>query len=267
MKAKSRGTLTVIASLSSTADHAPEGMKLLSIVFIKIPNAHGEIFTCRALLDTGSQTLLITENAVKKIGLEKTATYGQINGVGNGGAQTVKAKVLAKFLPYFTKDWELTAELYGLPELVCPPPQETINEALFGTIAHWLTQTSTGPQKSTNRQLAMCVVGVYEVKNGYALQSSKFGLLLSGGYTTPAGNRLMKATTCVQRYEKLDRCRVRELEEIQTNHTMTIEEQEIEQHFQTTTVRGELANIQSAFHYVLTNLLNLCLVKLNSMFF
>lgn len=61
-KANSTGTLTAIASSSSTAKYATEGLKLLPTAIIKIPNAHGAIFTCRALMDTGSQTSLITEN-------------------------------------------------------------------------------------------------------------------------------------------------------------------------------------------------------------
>lgn len=67
-------------SMSSHVNHSIE--VLLSTALIQVKDYKGHYHTCRALLDSGSQSNLITSDLCKKLGLEKTSVHLAVVGIG-----------------------------------------------------------------------------------------------------------------------------------------------------------------------------------------
>lgn len=68
---------------------------LLSTAVVKVLNCKGQLVPCRAVLDNGSQSCLITSNYVNELGIEQFYTRIPICGVG---AMSMRTRSVAKIL-------------------------------------------------------------------------------------------------------------------------------------------------------------------------
>lgn len=59
------------------------GEVLLSTALIQVVDCNGRVHDCRALLDTGSQPNLITDEFVERVGLSKNSVEVVLAGIGN----------------------------------------------------------------------------------------------------------------------------------------------------------------------------------------
>lgn len=76
---------------STTANHAARSRGrhvLLSTAIVHVRDAKGNVHSCRALLDNGSQSNFVTTELAKKLGLRQYPTCVPINGVGDSKTET-----------------------------------------------------------------------------------------------------------------------------------------------------------------------------------
>jgi hypothetical protein len=79
-----------VSSLLATSKFSDK-VVLLSTLLVKIRDATGKFQTCRAFLDTGSETNFVSEDCAKRLGVKGEKTNIPITGIGGTSADPAKA--------------------------------------------------------------------------------------------------------------------------------------------------------------------------------
>ena len=238
---------------SPSADHltaASLSQQKTGLVFLQtalVPiSINGETTLCRALLDSGSQSNLITENLVKRLGLQVRKQQVRIFGLGakeelqhrgvtdflltpkNEPAIPVRAFVMSKLTNFLPSAKVSTSHWKHLPNLKLADP--TFN-------------TPSGIDLLIGAELYETVMLDARIKeaNNITYRESLFGWVVIGGSTSMP---IQSLTTCFSSLtfnpEENDPLkRFWEIEELPQSHFFTKEEMDCEQHFTRTTKRNE----------------------------
>jgi len=216
---------------------------LLGTAIINIEDAQGQKIQCRAILDSASQINIITQRTARKLGLRKSASSLNVNGVGLSN-QPTKQRVYASISSTVHK-FEAGMEACIMPAIV--PNQPSIQ---FNTDDWPIPQELTLADPKFNYPGPVDVlIGVelyYDIiqpmrlhlgKDLPFLQNSVFGWMVAGPI---AHTMLTKAPTCAILTNKveLDLQRYWEQEEINDEAKGgTQEEQQCEEYFNCTVKR------------------------------
>ncbi|XP_052745046.1 uncharacterized protein LOC128199462 [Bicyclus anynana] len=116
-----------IVSCLSTQRSSNSGQVLLATALVKAESETGDQ-NIRALIDQGSQACFITESAVKRLQLKKTAVSGTITGLGGDRAINSKNLVTIKFKSRFNRGRKIEVTAYVLKDITCYLPEKRFNE-------------------------------------------------------------------------------------------------------------------------------------------
>lgn len=100
---------------------------LLSTAIVKVKNSQGQLVYCRALIDGGSQTSLITESCCKNLNLPLYESRNTILGLDNKVAAVATKRVELEFSPHFSQDI-FSVNALIVKNLTCSLPNFSIAE-------------------------------------------------------------------------------------------------------------------------------------------
>ncbi|XP_042900936.1 uncharacterized protein [Parasteatoda tepidariorum] len=94
--------------LSTTClnSNSVDGNTLLTIALIKVKNVEGNLITCRALINNGSQKCLISKRCAALLQLTETVSNKTISAINNTMIETNLNKVILEFKPHFNENRE-----------------------------------------------------------------------------------------------------------------------------------------------------------------
>ena len=206
---------------------------------------NGETTLCRALLDSGSQSNLITENLVTRLGLPEKKQQVRIFGLGakdelqhrgttdflitpkRAAAIPVRAFVMSKLTNILPSCKVSTSSFKHLPNLKLADP--TFN-------------TPSGIDMLIGAELYETIMLDARIKenNNVTYRDSLFGWVVIGGSPSVS---IQTLTTCLSSLNSIPEeetlMKFWEIEDLPQSHHFTKEEQACEQHFQLTTTRNE----------------------------
>ena len=206
---------------------------------------NGETTLCRALLDSGSQSNLITENLVTRLGLPVEKQQVRIFGLDakdelqhrgttdflitpkRAAAIPVRAFVMSKLTNILPSCKVSTSSFKHLPNLKLADP--TFN-------------TPSGIDMLIRSELFETIMLDARIKenNNVTYRDSLFGWVVIGG---PPSVSIQTITTCLSSLSSIPEeetlKKFWEIEDLPQSHHFTKEEQAREQHFQLTTTRNE----------------------------
>ena len=217
---------------------------LLPTAVIPVVASDGSIIQCRALLDSGAQLSMITEECTQNLKLKRTPISIQLNGI-----------VSSKFVSTSSVDFEIRPTHFqklDVKALVRPklteflPSQSITNAQCF----HAKSVKLADPDFLMSRRVDILGSDIYESivldgkleeENGLHLWKTIFGWVVSGKLpreTTSAVNSVTILKT------DIDLRRFWEIEEVHSPKQLTAEEMQCEQHFLETTQEAEDARFK-----------------------
>lgn len=163
---------------------------LLTTVQIRVRAIDGTYLTMRALLDQGSQTTLITENAAQLLGLPRQSLNASITGVGIS-AKRSKGKIQLHCLSIHD-DYSFTTDALVMPKLVNSLPQITFESKKYPHLQHIKL---ADPEYNISKRVDILLdAKIYSeilmgglikgTKQQPIAQQTKLGWILSGPVTT-----------------------------------------------------------------------------------
>jgi len=160
---------------------------LLATAIVKAQTAASSYEYLRALIDPGSQSSFITEEAVQTLGIPKQKVCVHISGVGSSGAGTAKAEVKIDLRSRFPSTFRLQCDLLVLRRLTSNLPREELvlqrNPELNNYLLADPTYNIPGPiDIIIGADVFTNIIkdGVMKLSNGYLAQNTEFGWILSG---------------------------------------------------------------------------------------
>ncbi|XP_059045532.1 uncharacterized protein LOC131841265 [Achroia grisella] len=212
---------------------------LLATVAIKVQAADGTYHRMRALLDQGSQTSLITENAAQILKIPRQRCKGVISGIGDKenscrGAITVNCSSL-------NSDYTFQTEVYIMKNLIKNLPSYTFTKPSWQYLDHIKL---ADPEFFISKPVDLLLgADVYSniIMDGLCrsestlpvAQQTQLGWILSGHTTT------YHKQCNVILHNSEDISRFWEIEDISDRSDMTIEDQNCIKYYQSTTKRRE----------------------------
>lgn len=112
------------ATSSKTHVGLEKSTVLLATAMIKVKTASGSYEYLRALVDPGSQVLLITEEAASLLSLPREKVQAEISGLGAGQPNVSKQKITTQCLPRFSSKFVLNTKLLILQKLTDSLPEK-----------------------------------------------------------------------------------------------------------------------------------------------
>jgi len=118
----------VHAEDTTKAHHAGEesGTVLLPTARVLIDDVHGNRIPLRALMDTGSQSSVITERAVQLLGLKRVRARVAVSGITDGDAGTTNGKVELTVRSHLNPNWNVRVSTYVLIKIAGTMPSTGI---------------------------------------------------------------------------------------------------------------------------------------------
>lgn len=243
----SNENITTENALTVLTNSTPQAQTLLATVIVKIKDIYGKFQSCRALLDSGSQSNFVTESFVKKLGLNKSPIHFAVQGISQASLNISSKTELnlhsqyiefscnlnCLILPRITSN--LPSGSFNVDQLVIPkdvtladPTFNLSNEIdlLIGASLFWSILLSG--RKSFG-------------KNNLILQETKLGWIISGQIPITVSSFL---STCLMEVDSVSDnslTRFWQIEEPQlAEPRMSLEEKECERHFLDTYKRNQL---------------------------
>lgn len=221
---------------------------ILATTLVKIVSSNGATATARALLDSGSDSTLISENLVQRLGLSRERARVQVRGVG--GDVTHNFRFKTNFTLHSTNDLNFSVDVSGyiLPKLTSLLPSREVVD--------WEKVTSCGLeladpyfwQPSQVDLILSAEVYSYVLRSGFAripqtqltAQCTAFGWVISGVVNAPLQDQEEQVITtfhCTSDADNLDVTRRKfwEIEEVPESYPfMSAEEEWCERQFHET---------------------------------
>ena len=211
---------------------------LLPTAMIPIANSSSTNSLCRALLDSGSQLIFVTEDTVQRMGLKRLKQSTTINGIGNVTKSYNSGLVIIQIT---TQKGVIDVTAYILPTLTQFLPS---SEFSIRTNFHLRSIELADPNFNKPGRIEMILGsdvfeevvldGKFTAENGIHFRNTVFGWIASGKHpeSQPIHSKIT-SSVCVN--NTFDLRKFWELEEILPIKTETAEEIACEQHFQETT--------------------------------
>lgn len=99
---------------------------LLSTALVEVRDIRGHYQTIRAIIDTGSQTSLITQKCSNRLGLPKNKVYSEIQGIGEMGINSQLGCVSLSVRPINGNNLDLVVNAIILPRICSDLPNATL---------------------------------------------------------------------------------------------------------------------------------------------
>lgn len=117
---------------------------------VNIISPTGAVVSARALLDTGSEATIISENVTQKLNLPRTKTHTILRGIGGGETSSARFKSHFILQSRIDPDFKLSLEGFVLPQVTnCLPSQPLINsEAVQRSGLQLADPTYSRPEKA-----------------------------------------------------------------------------------------------------------------------
>ncbi|XP_037910069.1 uncharacterized protein LOC119650916 [Hermetia illucens] len=239
---KDKGSTNVNHSIAlSTEISASEGpFVLLATALIKVTNQKGKSIEMRALLDSRSQINIITEMAVRKLGLQPTSYHIHIRGLG-GASQQSQQKVTLSLQSRITT-FARKIDAIVLPHITSSQPSQGLNSrnwAIPGNIQladpHFDREGHIDLLLGADIYYELLATGQMRLsRNLPLLQNTVFGWIIAGRVATS----YQKEVTCgilntddSKLSEQIERFWKLEEPESTENFAMTTQEINCENHF------------------------------------
>ncbi|XP_018311205.1 uncharacterized protein [Mycetomoellerius zeteki] len=215
---------------------------LLSTAIINAKDCQGKQQTCRALLDSGSQSNFVTEELVLRLGLQTRSIDISIVGVNNSCSKIKKITQVQLSSRYYA--FKITIECLVLNRITESLPSFTIDKDAF-KIPQNLPLADPEFHRSTYIDIllgaevfwnTLCVGQIKESSDHPLLQKTLFGWVIGGEYPSRAvQQRVIQCNVAVDKPE-LEQLveRFWQIEQISGKTMLTEEERECEEHFKKT---------------------------------
>ena len=211
---------------------------ILPTAIVTIEDQASNIHTCRALLDTGSQINLISEEAAQRMGLKREKRSLTVNVVGNI-SKTHNSGLVQLHLKSKNYGKSISIQAFVLPKLTQNVPSKTF---LTDGLLHMKTVELADPTFNNTGSIDLILGseiiediyldGKFEESNGLKFRNTIFGWVASGKH--PQGHSPSFTTSlCIN--ETFDLKKFWELEELPPAEKFTQEEIDCEKHFTDTT--------------------------------
>lgn len=218
---------------------------LLATALIQGQTINGTPQLLRVLIDQGSQSSFITEDAAQMLALPRQKIRAEIAGVGDSETKISKCMVTAQLKPRFPSNYTLTADLLVLPKITKALPSKPVPEI---SLDQWQNTILADPTFNTTGPIDI-LLGAEEhgkiileglKKNaGLIGQHTEFGWIISGQITTRESKQ-MQVRSLVSRIEEDNQLRkFWEIEEISDVQQMRPADRICEKFYKETTVRNE----------------------------
>lgn len=248
---KPRSMEKTTPNTSSNTNHSSSTDKsvLLATAWVNATTNLGTSHTLRALMDQGSQSSFITENAAQTLGLPKIPIKAEITGLGDGSPKLAKWKVCAILKPRFPSNCTFATDLIVLPQLTHSLPKTTLTalsqDLGDNTILADPTYNRSGPIDiilGAHDLGQVLLTGVKKLGNGLIAQDTELGWILSGRLSGPIPHKVEVTSMLSQVEEDKQLTKFWEMEEVNTNETISDEDKHCEKHFQLNTKRDGNGN-------------------------
>ena len=98
----------------------------LATAVVQIKDSRGNYHPARALLDSGSQINLISEEIVQKLRLEKENSELNIVGVGNNAKRITKS--INTYVKWYINEYEFPGQFYVMKSIIHKQPSVAIDK-------------------------------------------------------------------------------------------------------------------------------------------
>ena len=230
---RSESTNTVVSGQAFT----PSNIGILPTALVSIEDDSRQVIKCRALLDSGSQMSLISEEAVQRMKLKRHKHSLTVNGIGNVQRTYNSGKVRLRLSSNAGKMLEVQA--FILPNLTQHLPNKSFKTTNW---LHMKTVELADPYFNERKPIDMILGadvfeeilldGSFKEEGGLHFRNSIFGWIASGKQPNQESSSL---TTSLCINENFDLKKFWELEELPKACQFTDEELACEKHFQETT--------------------------------
>ncbi|XP_037932509.1 uncharacterized protein LOC119667290 [Teleopsis dalmanni] len=158
---------------------------LLPTAQVRVKSVQGEMIMLRVLIDQGSQTTAVSEEAAQILNLPRKKVKMEVQGLGGTSVGVAKAKINLQIHPRFTSKYKINAEALILPSLVSCQPDKTFSY----NIDKWENMTLADPNFNKSDRIDIIIgsdlygeilEGGLLKKDKILAQSTKFGWILSG---------------------------------------------------------------------------------------
>lgn len=197
-------------NIQSTIALHQAGSVLLATAMIGVRSKHGEIIMLRALLDQGSQSAFISENAAQTLKLKRESISVVISGIG-AKTQVAKHAIELFVFPRFESDFSITTRAIVLSKLTeITPFEHDLKDFEFTnnlTLADpsFLRDSEIDIILGASEYASAIKSGLVKSEKNLIAQNSEFGWIVSGMINKPASNyRLVTMVTNVELTKKLN---------------------------------------------------------------
>lgn len=210
---------------------------LLATALVKIQKADGSFQTMRALIDQGSQTSLITENAAQQLGLPRKQCNGVISGIGT--KQNSCKGVLTISCMANHCDYSFSTDVFIMKTLIKNLPNQSFKKPSWDYLKNIHL---ADPEFYVSRPIDLLlgaevystiILGgiIREAENQPIAQQSQLGWIICGNVKTYQCNVILNNIEDMQRFW--------EIEDIAENSDLSQDDQECLQFYNSTTKRRE----------------------------
>jgi len=219
---------------------------LLATAQIKVKDCKGNFFTCRVLLDCGSQSDFITESTVRRLGLEQTRNQVPITGINS--ATSITNYNVNLEITSMKNDYTIKLNCLVLPRITSKMPMTDIDTSTwkfpFDVVLADRDFNKPAPVDillGAEIFFEVLMNGRYDCKGLPVLQNTKLGYILSGKiHNSYVKNYKKQCHSFFIQTDSLHHMMERfwSIEEM-TNKILTKEEKAFEEHFELNTRRLE----------------------------
>lgn len=232
---------------SRTANHYGESNNsaLLATAMVEITSYMGANCTLRVLIDQGSQSSFISEEAADILAYPRQQIKVEVTGVGNREPIISKSKIEVEIRPRYKSNYYLSATLLVLPKLTKTIPHQELKNSVRDNFSNKLL---ADPMFDTPSQVdiilgaeeysKIILSGIFKTEEGVLGQNTKLGWILSGiiKSNTPNNLHLNVAVSDNQVDEQLKK--FWEIEEVSSEKEFIDEEIQCEEYYNKTTMRN-----------------------------
>ncbi|XP_062541003.1 uncharacterized protein LOC134209034 [Armigeres subalbatus] len=238
---------TVHHTATQSKTHHHSKTALLSTAIVKLGDRHGNTVLARALLDSGSQISLITENLSQRLNFRRLRENLPVKGVG-GSLSVAKQSVLATILSCNSEYKSCEVQFYVLSKITSSLPQQHIDTSSWN-LPTGVCLADPNFNEPGAIDVILGVTVFYDLllsaqlklsNSGPILRDTELGWIVAGelpetacvSYSTVASS----SVTTEQVFEELSK--FWELESCHTKSCLSIEESACEAIFEETTARS-----------------------------
>ncbi|XP_072389640.1 uncharacterized protein [Diabrotica undecimpunctata] len=197
----------------------------------------------RALIDQGSQSSFITEQAATSLGIKRKAVHAQISGIGNEDQRTSQWSVTLNLEAHFKNEFEIKTEAIVLRKITRNLPEKEIqmkernHRNLVLADPNFNETGSIDILLGAKEYTVILLDEVDRTKDGFLTQNTKLGWIMSG-IAQQENIPNIQVVSMISRREMDEQIKKYwKLEEVDQSNALSIEEKECEEYYKRTVKR------------------------------